>query len=178
MLTDSTTRYGWISILLHWIGAALILYLFIDGQRAEHALWSSGVREWHIAAGAAASLVLLPRVLWRLMQAIPAPLSEGRLLNGVAAVVKLALLIDIVLSLLTGWLAVWLNGQPVTLLGVPLASPFAGSHDMHEAMAGVHSLLVHLFIPIVALHVLGALKHLVWDRDRTIVRMLWARGDA
>ena len=78
---------------------------------------------------------------------------------------------------MTGPLAVWSTGQPLQVFDVlAIPSPFAARVDwLHEACEEVHGAATKLFWPLIGLHVAGAVKHLVYDRDRTLQRMLWVR---
>jgi cytochrome b561 len=173
MLTDTPKRFGLVSVVLHWLAAAVIIYMFVHGSGLDDAPDRS-YRAWHVAIGSALAVPLIARVHWRLTSQSPEPLSASRWLNGIAATVRLALLFDIVLVLATGFLAVWMKGDPiVTIGGLVLPSPIPGAPSARHTVRELHSLFAHLFVPLVALHVLGALKHLVWDRDGTFGRMLW-----
>lgn len=175
MLRDTRATYGLMSIGLHWLAAALIIYLYLDGSGLDEAT-DPAQRATHIALGAGASILLLARVAWRLMSVAPSPLTAAPVLNWVATAVKVALLIDIVLAVLTGFLTVWYDGQAVSVLGLfSIPSPFAAAHQTAQQFKGLHSLTTHLFLPIIGLHVLGTLKHLFWDRDGTLARMLWVK---
>ena len=174
MLTDTRNGYGLISILLHWAAAVAIGYLWISGQSIEHSGDSN--RLAHIAMGSGLAILLLARVLWRAFSTSPAPLSGSRVLNVVASAVKGLLLLDILIAIATGFLIVWFEGRAVDVFGVwSLPSPFAANHALGGPMRGIHSLSTNLFLPLVGLHVLGALKHIVWDRDGTFGRMIWPR---
>ena len=175
MLQDTRAAYGAISIILHWLAAALIIYLFIDGSGLDEAT-NPAMRASHIAIGAGAAILLLARVLWRLFSVSPAPLTAAPAMNIVATVVKAALLIDILAAVVTGFLTVWMDGQAVSVLGLfSLVSPFAAAHETALSLKGLHSLATHLFVPIIGLHVLGTLKHVFWDKDGTFARMLWPK---
>jgi cytochrome b561 len=173
MLNDTPTRFGLVSVVLHWFAAAAVIYMFVDGSGLDDAPDRS-YRAWHVAVGSALAVPMFARVLWRFRLQSPEPLSASRWLNGIAATVKIALLLDIVLVVVTGFLAVWMRGDPVvTFDGVALPSPISGASSARHTVRELHSLFAHLFVPLVALHVLGALKHLIWDRDGTFGRMIW-----
>ncbi len=173
MIRDTSRNFGLISIVLHWFVAAMIIALWFDGQALEHGATPAG-RAQHFAWGMVAGLFILARVLWRLSSGNPEPLGASPLLNAIAKYVKLALLIDMVVMIFAGVLSVWLMGRSIDVLGAfVLPSPFAANHDLHEVFQKAHSLSSNLMIPLVGLHVLGALKHLVIDRDGTFGRMIW-----
>jgi cytochrome b561 len=178
MIRDTAKGFGLVSILLHWFVAALIIALWFDGEAMEHAV-GPAARESHIAWGLFASVFIFWRVIWRLMSGNPAPRSEAPTLNLIAKIVKYALLADMVLVVVTGVLHVWFGGVAVQAFGiVNLPSPFANNGELFRLMGGLHNLSTKLFIPLVGLHVLGALKHLVLDRDGTFTRMIWPSRQA
>lgn len=176
MLTDTRSGYGPISILLHWSAAIAILYLWLTGQSIDHS--AESVRLTHIAMGSGLAILLLARVAWRAASVNPAPLSSVRVLNLIASAVKVLLLLDIVVAIFTGFLMVWFEGRTVDVFGVlPLPSPFAAARAYSMPMRGLHSASTNAFVILVGLHVLGALKHVVWDRDGTLARMIYPRQD-
>jgi cytochrome b561 len=178
MIRDTHKGFGLISIVLHWFVAAMIIALWFDGQALEDAATPEG-RAQHFAWGTVAGLFILARVLWRLSSGNPDPLSTSPLLNSIAKYVKLALLADMVVIIVAGVLSVWLMGRNIDVLGVfSLPSPFAANHDLHEVFQKAHSLTANLMVPLIGLHVLGALKHLVLDRDGTFSRMIWPARQA
>jgi len=50
--------------------------------------------------------------------------------------------------------------------------PIAQGKELSEALGGVHKLMVKAIYVVLALHVLGALKHHFLDRDEVLSRML------
>ncbi|MEZ5776312.1 MAG: cytochrome b [Hyphomicrobiaceae bacterium] len=176
MLTDTRSGYGWISIALHWLAAIAIIYLFIDGNQMEDLhdrVARAAIRDWHMAIGATLSILLLARVLWRVRSGAPEQLPGPPMLNRLAKAIHIGLVLTILAAVGSGLLLPWSMGNPIPLLGgLSIPSPLPQMHWLHEAMEGIHSVSVHLFIPLVALHVLGALKHAVIDRDGTMQRML------
>ena len=93
----------------------------------------------------------------------------------VAIVVHVLFLLMIALLLVTGPLSVWSTGRPIQVFDLfSLPSPFsARAPTIHEFAEEVHEAASKLFWPLIILHVGGALKHLVVNRDRTLQRMLW-----
>ena len=122
--------------------------------------------------------MLLARIFWRLASVNPTPLSANSALNTVASIVKMLLLLDILLILGTGMLGVWFKGEPISIFGVlPLPNLVGVNPGLAGPMRGLHSLSTNLIFPaLLGLHVLGALKHIVFDRDGTFSRMVWPRG--
>ena len=177
MLTNTRHRYGLIAILLHWVGALTIGYMWLSGKNfgglggSHHAT--------HIAIGSGLAFLLLARVLWGALSTHPEPLNSSRALNLVASAVKGLLLLDILAVVTTGFLSVWLRGNAVNVFGLySIASPLVADERWVRLAGGIHELGANLFFPLVGLHVLGALKHMVFDRDGTFSRMVWPRGES
>lgn len=67
-------------------------------------------------------------------------------------------------------------GRSVDVFGlVSIASPMPEMRGLHEVLEEVHEFASHALVPLLALHVLGALKHLFIDRDGVFQRILWVR---
>lgn len=181
-LTNSPTRYGAVARSLHWLTAALILTLIplglyanalasgTDAELARKAAFFSV----HKTLGVTVFFVALLRVLWALGQRHPVPLHpDRRLETWAAATVHWALYAAILLVPLSGWLhhaatdgfapIRWPFGQSLPL--VPKSPAVA------EFFATCHWLFTKVLIAALILHIAGALKHAVIDRDATLSRM-------
>jgi cytochrome b561 len=175
-LTDTSTSYGWLSIALHWLVAGLTVFLFINGEDfagAPRGPIASALRVIHIDWGMVATAIVLARIVWRWRQGSPAKSEQWALLNLLAAIVQWGLIAALVVTCITGVVVVWSGGQAINIFGVlSLPSPMARSGALHGLMESVHSIAAHVMIPLVILHVLGALKHALIDRDNVFWRML------
>ena len=89
-------------------------------------------------------------------------------------------MLDILLILATGVLGIWFSGQSISAFGsIQLPSLAGANPGLVGPMRGLHSLSSNLILPaLIGLHVLGALKHLVLDRDGTFGRMIWPARQA
>lgn len=178
-LANDKSRYGWGAIALHWIAAAFVITLFLLGQRIEDAIGREETRaaiRLHASVGVIAWSFLFARVLWHFLQKRPAPPPQHWSLNLLSRVVQYGLLLVIGIQIVTGPLTIWTNGAPLSAFGwFEIASPFARNRDLHELFETIHKTSADFVLPLIAVHVLGALKHLVIDRDGVFQRMLWVR---
>jgi cytochrome b561 len=83
------------------------------------------------------------------------------------------LLACIVIVSVTGYLLPWSRGADVDFAGLfSVPSPFASNRIFHEIVEETHELAGNAFLPLVGLHLLGVLKHLLVDRDAIFSRMM------
>lgn len=175
-LGDTRQGYGSLSILLHWLGAALVVALFVLGQRIEglpRGPEMLAARNLHVGVGVAAFLILAARIAWRLANPVAHGAAAPTALDRFAAFVQHAMLAVIALLIVTGPLSIWAGGRAIDVFGLfALPSPLPKIEWLHEATETVHGVGSKLILALVAVHVLGALKHAVIDRDSVVRRML------
>jgi cytochrome b561 len=171
------------SILLHWLAAVLMTALFFIGKAAKgvapephHTLMV-----WHASLGLLAVFAILGRLAWRFVardgaaDRVAAP-GLARAAEILATAIKHLLYLDMLVVIVAGPLTMWASGRGISffeLFAVP--SPY-GKLAIHDLLGEVHSFAATMLAPLVLLHVLGALKHLIIDRDGVFQRMLVPRG--
>lgn len=181
MASPRTPGYRLSSILLHWLAAAVIVALFILAKNAGAAPDPASRRALmsvHISIGAIAAALIALRLGWRFVvrdgAADPRP-GAGGWTDMLATAVKHLLYLVMLVLIITGPLTVWAAGRPIDIFGlVALPSPF-GRLESHDILGLVHGIATKALLPLVALHILGAFKHLVLDRDGVFQRMLVPR---
>lgn len=179
-MSVSNTRqaYGWAAIALHWISAVGVTALYLLGDRMEEASDRAAkiaAQDLHVSVAVLLFAFLAARLLWSASQPKPASLETRRAFRIVAAAVQVLFLLMIATLLVTGPLAVWSTGRAIQVFDLfSIPSPFAArAPAVHEFAEEVHGLASKLFWPLIALHVAGALKHMLLDRDATLRRILW-----
>lgn len=179
---NTTATYGSVAKALHWATALLILTLVPLGfvavawpyDTSDSLATKALLFSVHKTLGVGVFFLALARIAWALSQPRPAPLHPNRRLETtLAEAVHWALYVALVAVPLTGWVhhaattgfapIWWPLGQ--TLPFVPRSTALA------EATASLHRAFVFLLLGSLALHVAGALKHQIVDRDGTLARM-------
>lgn len=175
-LTDSESRYGMVSVINHWLAAAMVILLLTIGlyfhemPRGEQLTYWKGL---HISLGALFFLLLAFRVLWRLTEKTPEPIPQARYLQIAARAVHHLLLACVVIMIISGPLMIWSGGHPIRIFDLlSLPSPVGKIKDLHEILETVHKVTSRVLLVLIILHVLAALKHALMDRDTTLKRML------
>ncbi|PUA28053.1 MAG: cytochrome B [Cellvibrio sp. 79] len=176
MLKDSSTGYGLISILIHWISALLILFLFGLGvymvDLTYYDDWYHKGPELHVSLGLLVLLIMAVRIVWRVINPIPIDLPAKPVQQKTAKLVKLALYLFIFVVIVSGYLITTAEGQAASMFNVIKFSVITQLSSANVDLAGeIHEYFAWAIIGLVVLHALGALFHHFAMRDRTLVRM-------
>lgn len=180
MVEVTLSRYSKTAIALHWIIAILIianyaLFLISDGlPDAEREAYMTP----HMSIGISVLGLSLFRLFWRFGHKPPALPTE--IASWEAKLSKFAHVLFYVLMIaipFTGWLMVsaYPDAPPVSFFGLfDIDLPFGKS----KALSGIghegHEILTYALYGLVALHVVGALKHQFYDR-MPFIRRMWVR---
>lgn len=171
MLKNDTESYGTLSKALHWLMALLIVALIVVG------IYMTGLSEddpargqitgMHKAFGALAMLLVVVRVVW--LRISPAPqlpavftAKEQRVVNSV----KAGLYLLMFLVPIAGYVMSSAANRPISFFGLFDMPMLIGEN---KAIAGfaheAHELLAFAMILFILLHVAGAIKHRLKDRN-------------
>lgn len=177
MLKDTVNGYGLVAILIHWISALLVLFLFGLGiymtGLSYYDDWYHKGPELHISLGLLVLVVMLLRVVWRMVNPTPVELSNQRVQNLVAKLVKVGLYALIFIVLISGYLITTAEGQAASMFNLIHFPVLMELSSANVDLAGeLHEYLAWGIVLLVVLHVVGALFHHFVVRDRTLVRML------
>jgi cytochrome b561 len=179
-LTNTQDRYGWLTILLHWIVVVSIVVLSVYGLTGSE-LIEAGDRTrgepllaMHVSLGAALFAVFALRIIAYLAQKRPAQPKQAAWLNGLSVGVHYALLLGILIQILSGPLMVWSEAHAISVFGLfEIPSPFmVKSETVHEAAELGHVVGRAMIFFALIVHLAGAFKHLIFDRDGVFSRML------
>ena len=184
MLRNTSKRWGVVAQILHWVSAALVLYLLAHGWWMTH-LADRGTRlsEYanHASVGYFLLALIIMRVTWRMANEVPlhpssAPVWERRMALGVHAALYMLLVIESYL----GWALSGTLLQPLdrTLGGLVRVPPIMrpGNRDLHEIFAGAHEAVAWILAALVVLHIGAAVYHWKVRRDDVLHRMLPGAG--
>jgi cytochrome b561 len=169
---------------LHWLVAIGVISQIILG------LWMidipkvpAGVRAYwfnlHKSIGLTLALLIVMRLSWRLTHPPPPlPSTLPRWQLRAAGISHWLLYACMITMPLAGYLGSTFSGYPIRYFG--LALPAWGWKDdmLKDFFSTVHLVAAIVFIALIKLHILAALKHLWIDRDGVFHRMLPRRRPA
>lgn len=169
-------RWGSVAKFFHWTIALLILGNGIFGLCMDLAHGPMQQINWlalHKSIGLTVLALFLLRVLWRLANRPPKDEPTPRWQHYLAHGVHSTLYALVALLPLSGW---WFNsiaGKPLQYFKLFNLPALTGANpDARRFWHGVHEYLFWFLVLLLVLHIAGAIKHHLVDRDNTLRRML------
>jgi cytochrome b561 len=164
-----------VSRLLHWGFAIVILALFALGwwmvTLDYHSPFYNSAPYWHKAVGMVLLILLLPRLVWRLVNPKPSDDELSPFERRASALVHWGFYPLMLALLVSGYLIPTANGQPIDLFGL-VSIPALVTGEGQEDLAGwIHEILAYVTMGLAALHAAAALKHHFADRSSILTRM-------
>lgn len=179
MRNDTASRFAPTTIVLHWLVALTIITLMAVGYyMEENEVYS--LYPIHKSIGTLILFVALARVVWRWRNGWPVPVSQyQRWETALAKIAHWVLILGTLLFPISGMMMSGMGGYGVPIFGIDLLAPNivdGKTVPLNKSLAGlgsqVHGALLPIMLTALGLHVAGALKHHIIDKDGTLRRML------
>lgn len=166
-------RYTGFAMLLHWLVAAGIAFLFVHGFHMMRIPAAERLPDLnlHRSVGMIVFALVLVRFWWRMRHPpphIPMPAFQASIAHYVHLLIYELLIINGIAGSI-GWIA---SGDPIVFFGLPLAGARAASPGLDHLCVIVGLTTARILIVMIVLHVLAVLKHEWFDKDRLLFRML------
>lgn len=175
---NTSTRYGLISILLHWLVALLVFALFGLGLWMVgldyYSSWYKSAPDLHKSIGLCLFALMLVRLVWRRASPPPQPLaSHDARTRRASKLAHLLLYVGLFALMFSGYLISTADGRGVSVFGLfEVPASLTGIPDQEDVAGVLHEWLAWGLIILAGLHALAAIKHHFIDRDATLSRML------
>ena len=174
---NSASRYGSLSIGIHWL--MLVLFVAVYGTVELHEVFEKGsdlrnlMMTWHFMLGMLVFVLVWLRLAARLSGPTPAILPEPPNLQQLASkLLHLALYALMIGMPLTGWLMLSAAGKPIPFFGLELPALIGESKNLAEQLEELHEVIGTTGYFLIGLHTVAALYHHYIVHDNTLTRML------
>jgi cytochrome b561 len=177
-IRNSSSGYGALMVLMHWIVAVAVIGLFALGywmvDLTYYHEWYNRGPDIHRSVGMLLLFLMVFRVAWRGVNKKPAPLPDhSRWEVFSAQAVHLLLYILLFVAMISGYLITSADGSAIDVFGWFSVPSVTGQVKGLEDTAGVvHYWSTWALVALSAAHAAAAVKHHVVDRDNTLRRML------
>ncbi len=177
MILNSKTRYGWLSILLHWLMAIAFIALFLLGQYMVdldyYDAWYHRAPEIHKSIGILLVMMMLLRFFWNIFQTRPAPISSDMKTELAARLTHSLFYLLVMMLFISGYMISTAEGQGIDVFNwFNVPSLIAEDSDRADWAGEIHEIIASGFIILAAIHALAALYHHFVIKDFTLKRML------
>ena len=175
---NNTTRFGFISMALHWLVPLPVFALFALGwwmtELDYYDTWYKLGPWWHKSIGVLLFLVVIFRLCWRFFTVQPKALSSHKPWEiKIAHAVHLFLYLLLLLTMFSGYLISTADNRPIEVFGwFSVPATITSITDQEDIAGQVHLIVASILIGLALLHASAALKHHFIDRDRSLMRML------
>lgn len=177
-LRNSSSRYGLVSIVMHWGVALAVFGLFGLGLWMVgldyYSPWRKSAPDLHKSIGLVLLGVMLLRVIWRFVSPPPpAPASHGAFTRLAAKLGHALLYLGLFGVMIAGYLISTADGVGIPVFGLfEVPALVSDLPDQADVAGVIHLYLAWGVVIFAILHALAALKHHFIDRDATLARML------
>ncbi|MCO6057164.1 cytochrome b [Pseudomonas sp. MOB-449] len=180
-LNNPPTRYGSLSIALHWLMLVLIAAVYacieLKGNFPKGSETRELLKQWHFMLGMSVFFLVWLRLIGRMIAPTPAiqPAPSGWQ-NGISKLMHLSLYALMIGTPLAGWLILSAAGKPTPFFGLELPALIGPDKQLAGQIKELHELAATAGYWLIGLHAVAALFHHYVSRDNTLVRMLPGKG--
>ncbi|MGB2818418.1 MAG: cytochrome b [Burkholderiaceae bacterium] len=174
----AVVRYDRVAMALHWIIAVGVLsQIALGWWMIDIPKQPPGVRAYwfnvHKSIGITLGVLIVLRLSWRLTHRPPDLPASAAAWQARAARASHALLYVCMLAMpLAGYFGSVFSGYPIKYFGVTLPAWGWKDEALKDLFSAMHFTAALVFMLLIAVHVLAALKHWLIDRDGVFHRML------
>ncbi|WP_026339202.1 cytochrome b [Psychromonas ossibalaenae] len=161
------------TILFHWLTGGAFIFVFCLGLYRDMLPESMNIMNNHKSLGVIVFVIAVLRLLWRFKEGAITSITKLSKVQSVAAkVVHYLLLLATIVMPLSGILMSIGGGRAISVFGLELIASGEKIEWLGSIAHSSHIASVDFIIVILFLHVAGALKHQLIDKDGTLSRML------
>lgn len=174
---NTTQKYGWLSIALHWLTFFLLIAVYASMELREFFERGSDLREglksWHYTLGLCVFVITLIRLVTRWCGATPQispkpPVWQKPLVS----LMHLALYLFMIIMPLLGWALLSAEGKDISFFGINLPALINSDKQQAEWLEELHENIGIAGYFLIAMHTLAALFHHYFLRDNALKLML------
>lgn len=168
---NTIDSWGVVSRAFHWIIVLLIVFQGTTGL-LRSAL-PRGTMDFHKSVGITILVLAILRVVWRVYAGAPRAVEGTSRWQSLAASAMHGVLYAMIFIVpITGWIVSDSGKRPLAWFGIPMPDFIPLNEDLHKSFEYWHEQMFWVLVVVASAHMLAALYHHLFVRDRTLIRML------
>jgi superoxide oxidase len=176
-IRNSTERYGFLSVGLHWLMLVLIIAVYACIELREFYPKGSDLRNalktWHFMLGLSVFALFWARLLFIIIGQspiiLPVPAKWQLML---AKAIHYMLYIFMIAMPILGWLLLSAAGKPIPFFGLQLPALISENKSLADSIKEIHETGGTIGYFLVGFHAAAGLYHHYFLRDNTLLRIL------
>ncbi|WP_299495585.1 cytochrome b [uncultured Shewanella sp.] len=178
MFRNTSSGYGIVSIIVHWISALAVIGIFCLGfwmvDLTYYSAWYKTAPDIHKSLGVLLFILTVLRLVWRWVNPQPKSAPSHKMWEKKASHYTHLLIYILLFAIMgSGYLISTADNRGIWVFDwFELASLGQLFNDQADIAGLIHQVLAYSLIGLACIHGLGALKHHFLDRDNTLTRML------
>ena len=177
IIRDTSSGYGIVTRLFHWLMAIAVLGLFalgywMVGLQYDNPYYNSAP-DLHRSTGIVLGIALLFRFGWRLVNVHPDDAELSRLERIGAKAAHWGFYVLLAAIAVSGYLITTSDGRPVDVFGLFSVPSAVVDKNLSDTAGYIHRILAYIVIALAVLHSAAALKHHFVDRS-SILKRMWS----
>lgn len=184
---NTSNNLSKITITMHWLVALSIVGMIGFGwYMVEYKVYS--LYHIHKSVGLVVFALIIARVVWRMKEGWPTPAANYQKHEiALSKIVHWILLVSTILIPIWGMIGSGNGGHGFGLFGLDIIPRNVNPDDVTQVIARneywsemggkLHFFNVVVLVGALVLHITGALKHHIFDKDNTLNRMLGKSKD-
>jgi cytochrome b561 len=175
---NTRSRYGWVSVGIHWLMAMVVIGMFALGiwmrQLSYYDPWYQDGPTIHKSIGVLLFILLLARIGWRSINIRPKDDPVLKKWERTTAHLTHFAMYGLMLMLMTaGYLISTADGRQIEVFNFfSVPATLHGIENQEDIAGEIHEVLAWALILLAGVHALAALKHHFINRDSTLLKML------
>ncbi|AOM39173.1 cytochrome b [Xenorhabdus hominickii] len=183
LLKNTDTRFGHISVFIHWLIALAVYGMFALGlwmvTLNYYDPWYHRAPEVHKSIGVLIFMIMVVRIIWRFISPPPKPLASYSHFTRTSSKLTHFTLYIVLFGILgSGYLISTADGAPISIFGwFEVPATLSGQGIQADTAGVIHLYLAWIIVVLSLLHGLAALKHHFINHDTTLKRMFGFNTD-
>jgi cytochrome b561 len=178
MWKNHVISYSFRSRVIHWIVALCVIALLIGGFNPDliPIAFKPTMHTIHESIGLTVLFLMGYRLYALMRDGRPAlPIETSKWEVWIGRFVQYSLYIFLIIQPLSGWMTTSASSHPPKYFRLITLNFFTLTNVLKIALVtqNIHEYSAVIICGLIALHILGALKHFIWNKDRLLQTMLF-----